>query len=311
MQQGVRHVKARCLHQRSQHHSQRQQRQGRCLRAGVCKTPIGNAIVPVPYPNVAESSTLKNGSKSVMINGQPAALKDSHFKSSRGDEAGRLGGVVSGTTGSIAEFVSYSFDVKIEGRNVVRHADMTTHNKGNTLGMVYGSSSPAPAIASTIANEAERKCPKCGAILKKTEPTLAQVRNAVAEVSVSHRNDIKAYAADAAFGYLGSVATGKVGNEEKPHYGLEPDIRGECKTYYDIDGLIISERAKTVRKRWGKRWASSNQDAKKLEAQIRSSLQSRSELRYMKKGKDAFSIVLYLPSEQPKVVGKGCRITVS
>lgn len=158
--------------------------------------------------------------------------------------------------------------------------------------------------------ESEKTCPKCGAVWKKTEPTLSQVRTAAAEVFLSHRDDIKSYSPDALFGYLGSIATGKVGNETKLHVGMEPDIRGECGVGYDIDGLILSERAKTVRKRFGKRWASSDRDARKIESKIRSSLQSRSELQYMKKGKDGFSIVLYLPSEQSKAIAKGCRIVI-
>jgi len=35
--------------------------------------------------------------------------------------------------------MSYSFDVKIEGQNVVRHLDSTLHNHRNTMGVVYGS----------------------------------------------------------------------------------------------------------------------------------------------------------------------------
>jgi len=272
----------------------------------VCKTPVGSAVVPIPYPNISQSSTLKKGSKSVKINGQSAVLKGSTFASSSGDQAGSLGGIVSGVTGKETEFTSYSFDVKIEGKNVVRHADMTTHNKKNTIGVVFGSST-TPV---TIKIEKE-KCPKCGAIWKKTEPTLAQVRDAVKEVSLSHKSDIKEFSEDASFGYLGSIATGKVGNPKKLHKGMEPDIRGECGTFYDIDGFIISQRSKYIRKRAGKRWASSNRNTRKLETQIRSSLQSRSELQYMKKGKSAFSIVLYLPSEQSKIVAKGCRITVT
>jgi len=107
----------------------------------VCKTPIGSAIVPIPYPNISQSSTLKKGSKSVKINGKPACLKGSTFESSNGDQAGRVGGIFSSVTGKETEFVTSSFDTKIEGRNVVRHMDATTHNKKNTMGAVYGSAS--------------------------------------------------------------------------------------------------------------------------------------------------------------------------
>ena len=158
--------------------------------------------------------------------------------------------------------------------------------------------------------ENEEKCPKCGAIWKKTSPTLAEVRSAVSEVYADHAQEIKTYSLDALAGYLGSIATGVVGNEAKIHYGMEPDIRGECNTFYDIDGLIISNKAKRVRKRNGKRWASSNKETRTIERNIRASLHSRSELKYMKSGKDGFSLVMYLPSEESKVISKGCKILI-
>ncbi len=91
---------------------------------------------------------------------------------------------------------------------------------------------------------------------------------------------------------------------------MEPDIRGECGVFYDIDGFIISNKAKSIRKRFGKRWASSNSETAAIEKKIRSSLRARNELKYLKKGKSGFSIVLYLPSEKSKVQSKGCKITV-
>ncbi len=99
----------------------------------VCKTPVGSSVVPIPYPNISQSSSLTKGSKSVKINGNPVALKGSKFATSSGDQAGTAGGVVSGVTGKAAEFITYSFDVKIEGKNVVRFADTSTHNKKNTI----------------------------------------------------------------------------------------------------------------------------------------------------------------------------------
>jgi len=131
----------------------------------VCKTPVGPSVVPIPYPNISQSSTLQKGSKSVKINGQPATLKNSNFSSSNGDQAGSLGGIISGTTGNKIGFISSSFDVKIEGQNVVRHMDMTTHNKGNTIGMTYGSTAPAGGPFDDLVE----KCPYC----KKAEHPFA------------------------------------------------------------------------------------------------------------------------------------------
>jgi len=52
---------------------------------------------------------------------------------STGDEAGSAGGgVVSSKNKGKAEFVNYSFDVKVEGKNVARSLDLMLHNDKNT-----------------------------------------------------------------------------------------------------------------------------------------------------------------------------------
>ncbi|MCP4487606.1 MAG: DUF4150 domain-containing protein [Gammaproteobacteria bacterium] len=33
----------------------------------VCKTPVGSAVVPIPYPNISNSSSLKGGSKTTAV----------------------------------------------------------------------------------------------------------------------------------------------------------------------------------------------------------------------------------------------------
>ncbi len=100
----------------------------------VCKTPAPGGPTPVPYTNTARSADLVDGSKTVFINGKPAAIKGCSYATSTGDEPGTEGGVVSGKTKGKAQFVTYSFDVKIEGKNVCRHGDMMTHNDKNTAG---------------------------------------------------------------------------------------------------------------------------------------------------------------------------------
>ena len=97
----------------------------------VCKTPTPAGPVPIPYPNVAQSSDTAQGSKTVSVDGNPLMIQGSNFSTSTGDEAGSAGGVASGTTKGKAEFINYSFDVKIEGKNVCRLADMMVQNKGS------------------------------------------------------------------------------------------------------------------------------------------------------------------------------------
>lgn len=99
----------------------------------VCKTPSPAGPIPIPYPNIAQSSDTAEGSKKVSVDGNPICLKDSNFSTSSGDEAGTAGGgVASNKTKGKAEFVNYSFDVKVEGKNVARALDLMLHNDKNT-----------------------------------------------------------------------------------------------------------------------------------------------------------------------------------
>lgn len=99
----------------------------------VCKTQVGPAVVPIPYPNIAQSQDTDQGSSTVNVDGNPIMLKSSVFSKSTGDEAGSLGGVMSGCTGGKAEFINYSFDVKVEGKNVPRLGDQMLGNKGSAV----------------------------------------------------------------------------------------------------------------------------------------------------------------------------------
>jgi hypothetical protein len=67
----------------------------------------------------------------VKIGGQEVMLKDrSAFKQSTGDEAGAAPkkGLINSKTKGKVYFLAWSMDVKVEGENVVRNLDMTTHN---------------------------------------------------------------------------------------------------------------------------------------------------------------------------------------
>jgi hypothetical protein len=98
----------------------------------VCKTPPGP--VPIPYPNLARSADAADGPRTVHVEGCMPVVKDTIYTRTSGDEAGKAGGVVSGTTAAEASFVLCSFDVKIEGRGACRAGDPMTHNSKNTAG---------------------------------------------------------------------------------------------------------------------------------------------------------------------------------
>jgi Domain of unknown function (DUF4150) len=119
-----------------------------CAFPDVCMTPPMTPAtppgVPIPYPNTGMASDTSDGSSSVKISGQEVMLKNkSYFKKSMGDEAGcapKKGVVTSKNMGKVY-FRAWSMDVKVEGENVVRHLDMTTHNHAsegpNTPPMVH------------------------------------------------------------------------------------------------------------------------------------------------------------------------------
>lgn len=69
------------------------------------------------------------------MDGNPIMLKDSEFSMSTGDEAGTAGGnMVTNKTKGPATFMMYSFDVKVEGKNVPRQLDIMIHNKSAISG---------------------------------------------------------------------------------------------------------------------------------------------------------------------------------
>jgi hypothetical protein len=123
----------------------------------VCKTPSPAGPVPIPYPNIAQSSDSADGASTVLSDGNPTCVKDSKFSTSTGDEAGTAGGgVASNKTKGKAEFVNFSFDVLFEGKNVARAMDLMLHNDKNTP--------PFPVMQGPVVATGEEKdvCYVCG-----------------------------------------------------------------------------------------------------------------------------------------------------
>jgi hypothetical protein len=150
-----------------------------CAFPDVCftppQTPATPPGVPIPYPNTAFAKDTKKGSKNVKISGQEVMLKNkSYFKKSTGDEAGRApkkGIVTSKITGKVY-FTSWSPNVKFEGKNVVRHLDLTTHNHGSKPGnsppwLYKDSSLFGSDPCKQIRSEVEKKCTETKKVNKK------------------------------------------------------------------------------------------------------------------------------------------------
>lgn len=151
----------------------------------VCLSPPSPPAgpIPIPYPDTSFAKDMKEGSKSVKINGNELMLKDkSFYKSSPlGDEAATRsfgGSVITHTITGKTYFVAWSMDVKVEGENVDRHVDLTTSNHNP----YPGGTPPMPNTemqALALERIDEEKCPCCGekgcpAAFKKGETLLTQ-----------------------------------------------------------------------------------------------------------------------------------------
>lgn len=124
----------------------------------VCLSPPSPPAgpIPVPYPDTSFSKDMKNGSKTVKIDGKEVMLKDKSFykTSPLGNEAATksLGaGVVSHVITGKTYFVAWSMDVKFEGKNVDRHIDLTTSNHASPMGDT--------GTVTYLDKSAKKKCP--------------------------------------------------------------------------------------------------------------------------------------------------------
>lgn len=119
------------------------------------QTPVGSAMVPLPYQTVSDLSRSVGVAKSVRFNGKPVYTMGSSQPDCKGDEHGSGGGIRSGTVNGEVKPTGASRTVKVEGKCVVRHGDPCTMNGGNNLGVyvtVPAASAAAPATAAATSN---------------------------------------------------------------------------------------------------------------------------------------------------------------
>lgn len=133
--------------------------------------------LPIPYPNKISASDLTDGSSTVKIQGNPTALKDqSKVSTSTGNEAATQGGgVITHKTKGKAVATFWSFDVKIEGLNVVRHGDPAGQN---TATPPFNGLDTRLTVVSTAVKDAEDPDEPCEEKYSKSKrhgsPTKAQ-----------------------------------------------------------------------------------------------------------------------------------------
>lgn len=113
----------------------------------VCKTPMGGATPPVPYPVVADLSTSAGVVPTVRFNGDPAYVLDqSVVPTCTGDEAGVADGVKSGTVGGEVKPTKGSRTVRAGGHPIIRDGDPCTMNNGNCTGTYVTAPAPGSSV---------------------------------------------------------------------------------------------------------------------------------------------------------------------
>ena len=137
----------------------------------VCKTPTPGGPVPMPYPNISQSSTLSGGTTTVKVDGgNMAAIKGSKFSMSSGDEPGTIGGIKSNTFKQASTWLLYSFDVKLDGQNACRFSDKKFQNNENTV----DAAGTIVIIAQTLLDDVKMKCGELGQYGEQKENTSAK-----------------------------------------------------------------------------------------------------------------------------------------
>ncbi|MFO7562064.1 MAG: PAAR-like domain-containing protein [Enhygromyxa sp.] len=107
----------------------------------VCNSPPSppTGPLPVPYANSSRAGDLKRGSKRVFIEGKPIGVRDKSYleTSPQGNEGATKtfgANLVTHQITGKTYFSSWSLDVEVEGKGVLRHLDLTTANHGSYPG---------------------------------------------------------------------------------------------------------------------------------------------------------------------------------
>lgn len=96
----------------------------------VCKTPVGPAIVPIPYPNISMGATAMPSSAAmkVLIAGGFAHTVGTQIPMSNGDQPGVAGGLISGCIMGPTKFLMGSTATFFGGKPAARLTSMTGQN---------------------------------------------------------------------------------------------------------------------------------------------------------------------------------------
>ena len=92
-----------------------------CLAPDVCLTPVGSAIVPIPYMVISKLDWSETTVKSTILTGEEAFTMASRTNKVTGDEPGTKGGVKSGVNKGYCRPISKKTNVFVEGRELIQN----------------------------------------------------------------------------------------------------------------------------------------------------------------------------------------------
>lgn len=115
-----------------------------CLAPDVCLTPIGSAVVPIPYMIISKLDWSVRTITSTEMTGLEAFTMKSRTDKVTGDEPGVKGGVVSGVNKGWCRPISKKATVFVKGAELIQNDNLYDMNcngpdgPGNTIGrLVY------------------------------------------------------------------------------------------------------------------------------------------------------------------------------
>lgn len=114
------------------------------------KTPVGSSTPALPYPTTQDLSNSVATATKTNFNGDPAYMLDqSKQPAGKGDDAGTLKGVKSGTVNGEVKPTGGSTTFRVEKKWVVREGEANTMNGGNNPGIYITTQAASPAPAKT------------------------------------------------------------------------------------------------------------------------------------------------------------------
>lgn len=113
-----------------------------CMAPDVCKTQVGNAVVPIPYMIISKLDWSDKTISNTKLTDLKAFTMNSRTNKVTGDEAGQLGGVKSGVNKGWCKPQSNKSSIFIDGAELIHNNNMYEMNcagpngSGNTVGML-------------------------------------------------------------------------------------------------------------------------------------------------------------------------------